>query len=244
MDNNSILVIPKERHIAEATPMFDFSTVAYTQNEDGSLNIKIEDAAEKLGLVKVSQKNGKEYRNVRLDRINKYSQEFGISHTWEKEEYIPENFFYWLTFKVENEQTKGFRKQMAFALRDLRIRVYLENAKKADSKEILQLEEDFRTTELILETITSKAQSISVRKMAKLISSEGRVINERGLRELLKKWDILIQNGKEPTQRAIDRGILEYSYSNKNKNPSILITQKGQLYLLKRIFRPRANSHF
>lgn len=217
--------------------IFDFSNVDTILYDDMSIGIKVEDAANILGLIKVEKKKNKEYRTVRMDRINKYSKEYGFDHIWSKGDYIPESFFYWLAFKIENEKAIEFRKRFSLSLRDLRIKTYVEQAKQIDSKEILQLEENFRETERVLNAVFRKAESITIRMMAKLISSEGRSISERGLRELLKMWKILLADGKEPSQWALEKGILEYRFNN-TKKPVALVSQKGQLYILKRIFRP------
>lgn len=230
-----VIVAPQDR---ELVSLFNFEDIQAVQNEDMTISISIENAAEVLGLVKITKSNGKEYRNIRLDRINKYSQEYGFSHKWEKGDYIPESFFYWLAFKVENEHAKNFRKNFSLALRDLRIKTYLDNTQKAESRDILLLEENFKATEEILERIVGRTNSITLRGMAKLISSEGKAISERGLKEILKMWNILLKNGKEPTQYALERGICEYSFYKNNKNPVVLITQRGQLFILKKFFRP------
>lgn len=227
----------------ELTSLFMFEDIRAVQNEDMTLDINIEDAAEVLGLIKITNSNGKEYRNIRLDRINKYSKEYGFSHKWEKGDYIPESFFYWLAFKVENDHAKNFRKCFSIALRDLRIKTYLNNTQKAESRDILLLEENFKATEAILERIVGQTNSITLRGMAKLISSEGKAISERGLKEILKMWNILLKNGKEPTQYALERGICEYSFYKNNKNPVVLITQRGQLFILKKFFRPHVGKN-
>ena len=58
--------------------------------------------------------------------------------------------------------------------------------RQAESRDILLLEENFKATEEILERIVGRTNSITLRGMAKLISSEGKAISERGLKEILK----------------------------------------------------------
>ena len=213
----------------------DVETLLY---KDMSIGIKVSDAAELLGLIKVEKKKGKEYKTVRMDRLNKYSKEYGFDHKWEKDDFLPEEFFYWLLFKIENNRIAEFRKQFSRNLKELRIKTYLEQTEKISSKELLRLEENFQETERVLNAVFAKADAITIRMMAKLISSEGRSVNERGLKELLYRWRILLENRKEPSQWALDKGICEYRF-NHTKKPVCMITQKGQLYILKRIFRPR-----
>ena len=223
--------------------LFDFGNIRAIQNENMTLDINIEDAAEKLGLVKIQMKKGKEYKTVRYDRINKYSEEYGFSYKWEKGDFIPEDFFYWLAFKVENKQAREFRKNFSNALVKLRVERSIENIKRENIKEMLLLEENFKANEKILQNVVGRANSITIRGMAKLISSEGKTISERGLRELLKMYNILLKNGREPTQYALDRGLAECSYHGKNKNPVVLITNRGQISLLRRIFRPHVGEN-
>lgn len=229
-----VIVAPKDR---ELVSIFDFSQAETVLFNDMSIGIKVEDAAIMLGLVKAEFKNGKEYKTIRMDRINKYSKEYGFDHKWAKTDYMPEDFFYWLMFKVENDRSIEFRKRFSTNLRQLRIQIYLDQAEQLNGKDILLLEENFKRTEFVLNKVMSKATSVTVRKMAKIISSEGQTISERGLRELLRLWKWLLVDGKEPTQYALDNGFIEYKF-NKTKQPVAFITQKGQMKILRKIFRP------
>ena len=76
-----VIVAPKDR---ELVSIFDFSQAETVLFNDMSIGIKVEDAAIMLGLVKTEFKNGKEYKTIRMDRINKYSKEYGFDHKWAK----------------------------------------------------------------------------------------------------------------------------------------------------------------
>lgn len=76
-----VIVAPKDR---ELVSIFDFSQAETVLFNDMSIGIKVEDAAIMLGLVKAEFKNGKEYKTIRMDRINKYSKEYGFDHIWAK----------------------------------------------------------------------------------------------------------------------------------------------------------------
>lgn len=235
MPATEVIVAP-DRPIVSMLDLGMADTVIY---EDLSIGIKVEDAAYLLGLVKREFKNGKEYKTTRMDRINKYSKEYGFDHKWVKTDYMPEDFFYWLMFKVENENSIEFRKQFSSNLRKLRIETYWNKTEpeKLNVNDVLMLEEKSKETEFVLNKVMKKASSITVRKMAKVISSEGRTISERGLRELLKLWKWLLSDGKEPSQYALEKGLLEYKF-NTTKQPTAFITQKGQMKILRKIFRP------
>lgn len=233
MPATEVIVAPDR----EIVSLFDFSQADTLLFDDMSIGIKVEDAALMLGLVKTEFKNGKEYKTIRMDRINKYSTEYGFDHKWSKTDYMPEDFFYWLMFKVENEKSIEFRKRFSSNLRQLRIQTYLDQAEDLNSKDLLLLEENFKQTEFVLNKVMSKATSVTVRKIAKIISSEGRTVSERGLKELLKVWNWLLSDGKEPSQYALEKGLIEYKF-NKTKQPTVFITQKGQMKILRKIFRP------
>lgn len=79
---------------------------------NGIAHINAEDAARGLGFVQV--KNGKEY--VRWETINKYLNEFGydsFSQLVGKDDYIPENIFYRLAMKANNEAAQKFQAKVA-----------------------------------------------------------------------------------------------------------------------------------
>lgn len=78
------------------------------QDERGIAQLNLEDVARGLGFKQI--KNGIEY--IRWERIKGYLKEFGFSTCGENGEiveYIPENIFYKLCFKAENEIARRFQ---------------------------------------------------------------------------------------------------------------------------------------
>lgn len=78
------------------------------QDEKGVAQLHLEDISRGLGFVQI--KNKIEY--VRWERVMSYLKEFGFSTSGEKEklpEYIPENIFFKLCFKAENEIARKFQ---------------------------------------------------------------------------------------------------------------------------------------
>ena len=71
--------------------------------------LNVEDVARGLGFVQV--KNGVEY--PRYDRISAWLAEYGFPHRVGKEDYIPENMFYRLAMKANNEAAKEFQAKVA-----------------------------------------------------------------------------------------------------------------------------------
>lgn len=73
-------------------------------NEDGTAFLNLEDVARGLGFTQV--KNGKEY--IRWDRVTEYLKELGFPTSGEKD-FIPENIFYKLCMKANNETARKFQ---------------------------------------------------------------------------------------------------------------------------------------
>ena len=81
--------------------------------EDGSIGINAEDTAIGFGWCKIENKNGKEYKSVRWERMNEFCTEFGFDHKWAKDDYIPESLFYMLGMKAKNEIEVKFQTWLA-----------------------------------------------------------------------------------------------------------------------------------
>lgn len=82
-------------------------------NDDGSISMNAEDTAIGFGWVKTETKNEKLYTSVRWARINTFSAEFGFTHEWSKDDYIPESLFYLLGMKANNDTAKEFQMWLA-----------------------------------------------------------------------------------------------------------------------------------
>ena len=73
-------------------------------NNEGVAELNLEDVARGLGFTQ--KKNGNEY--VRWERVNGYLKEFNFPTSGEKD-FIPENIFFKLCFKAENEIARAFQ---------------------------------------------------------------------------------------------------------------------------------------
>lgn len=87
-------------------------------DEQGTAHLNLEDCARGLGFVdyqeKVSATGGrKTYEVIRWARVNSYLAEFGFSQKVGKDSYIPENIFYRLAMKANNETAKIFQGTVA-----------------------------------------------------------------------------------------------------------------------------------
>lgn len=77
--------------------------------KDGVVYLKLEAVARGLGFTQ--EKNGGEY--VRWDRVENYLADMGFPHTWGKDDFIPENIFYRLAMKANNETAEKFQAKVA-----------------------------------------------------------------------------------------------------------------------------------
>lgn len=77
--------------------------------KDGVVYLKLEAVARGLGFTQ--EKNGVEY--VRWDRVENYLADMGFPHTWGKDDFIPENIFYRLAMKANNETAEKFQAKVA-----------------------------------------------------------------------------------------------------------------------------------
>ena len=75
--------------------------------------LNVEDVARGLGFVQRQIKNGKEYISLRLETVNRYLAEFGFPSSLGKDDFIPENMFYRLAMKANNEAAKEFQAKVA-----------------------------------------------------------------------------------------------------------------------------------
>lgn len=81
--------------------------------KDGVVYLKLEAVARGLGFTKTETKNGTEYTTIRWERVFGYLKEFGFDHKWSKDDFIPENVFYRLAMKANNEVAEAFQAKVA-----------------------------------------------------------------------------------------------------------------------------------
>lgn len=81
--------------------------------KDGVVYLKLEAVARGLGFTQTQVKNGKEYVSVRWERVEQYLAEIGFPHKWGKDDFIPENVFYRLAMKANNETAERFQAKIA-----------------------------------------------------------------------------------------------------------------------------------
>lgn len=74
--------------------------------------LNAEDVARGLGFTQTQNKGGKIYTSIRWERVNQYLAEFGFPPQT-GESYIPENMFYRLAMKANNEAARAFQAKVA-----------------------------------------------------------------------------------------------------------------------------------
>lgn len=81
--------------------------------KDGTAYLKLETVARGLGFTTIQTISGKEYINVRWNRVDEYLKEIGFATSGKRPEFIPENIFYRLAMKAKNETAEKFQAKVA-----------------------------------------------------------------------------------------------------------------------------------
>lgn len=81
--------------------------------KDGVVYLKLEAVARGLGFVQIQNKGGVEYTSIRWERVESYLSDIGFPHLWGKDDFIPENIFYRLAMKANNETAEKFQALVA-----------------------------------------------------------------------------------------------------------------------------------
>jgi anti-repressor protein len=206
--------------------------------KDGVVYLKLEAVARGLGFTKKDVKFSetgfrKEYVRVDWPRLEKYLAEIGFPHKWGKDDFIPENVFYRLAMKANNETAERFqakiadevvpsiRKHGAYMTDDTINRmiaspefgIKLLTELKAEQDKRKALEEKVQADAPAVRfanAITSSDTNILVRELAKILTQNGFPIGGNRLFELLRNDGYLIKTGSDynlPTQKAAELGL-------------------------------------
>lgn len=81
--------------------------------KDGTAYLKLEAVARGLGFTTTQNISGKEYTNVRWNRVDEYLKEIGFATSGKRPDFIPENIFYRLAMKAKNEVAEKFQTKVA-----------------------------------------------------------------------------------------------------------------------------------
>lgn len=225
-------------------------------SSDGTAQLNLEDVARGLGFTQ--RKNGVNY--IRWRRVNRYLTEMGFSPLVGKE-FIPENVFYRLAMKADNETGRAFQAKVADEILpsirrtgmyatselldnpDLLIEAATRLKKEREERLKLQakIEQD-KPKVVFAEALEVSKDSILVADLAKLLKQNGFEIGEIRLFEWLRQNGYLIKSGSErnmPTQRSMDLKIMEIKMGQRMSSSegskitrTTKITGKGQIYFI------------
>lgn len=81
--------------------------------KDGTAYLKLESVSRGLGFTTTQSISGKEYTNVRWNRVDEYLKEIGFATCGKRPDFIPENVFYRLAMKAKNEAAEKFQAKVA-----------------------------------------------------------------------------------------------------------------------------------
>ena len=81
--------------------------------KDGTAYLKLETVVRGLGFTTTQNISGKEYTNVRWNRVDEYLKEIGFATCGKRPDFIPENIFYRLAMKARNEVAEKFQAKVA-----------------------------------------------------------------------------------------------------------------------------------
>ncbi|MCM1246669.1 MAG: hypothetical protein NC293_13605 [Roseburia sp.] len=81
--------------------------------ENGVAYLRLETVARGLGFTVTQTVKGKEYTNIRWDRVEGYLEEIGFTTSGKRPDFIPENIFYRLAMKAKNETAEKFQAKVA-----------------------------------------------------------------------------------------------------------------------------------
>lgn len=217
--------------------------------------LKLEDVARGLGFTQI--KNGVEY--IRWETIIKYCNEF--SQQVGKDDFIPENIFYKLCMKANNDVARKFqdlvadeilpsiRKHGAYMTQEtiekaitspdflIKLATTLKMEQEKNRKLEIKIEED-KPRVAFAETIEKASDCILVREFAKLLGNENIYLGEKKIYKILREWGYILKNNTEPTQIAVKQGLFKikegsiHTIKGNMLVKTTVITGKGQLFLL------------
>lgn len=81
--------------------------------KNGTAYLNLEAVARGLGFTTTQNISGKEYVNVRWNRVDEYLKEIGFATSGKRPDFIPENIFYRLAMKAKNETAERFQAKVA-----------------------------------------------------------------------------------------------------------------------------------
>lgn len=241
-------------------------------DEKGTAYLNLEDVARGLGFTRIAN-SGNEV--IRWERVRKYLQELNVPTNGHdiviscdgqgKEnlpEFIPENIFYKLCMKANNETARAFQDLVCDEIlptirktggymtisdsdteMDIMAKAVLLAQKSIEmkNKKIAELETKIDSDAQrvsFAETIEKSSDCLLVREFSKVIANEGINLGEKKLYRWLRDKGFILKNSTEPTQRAVTMGLFKVAervvkaVTKDIVTKTTRITGKGQIYFL------------
>ena len=230
-------------------------------DEKGTAWLNLEDVARGLGFTQI--KNKKEY--IRWETVISYCNEF--SQQVGKESFIPENVFYKLCMKANNEVARKFQDRVCDEILPS-IRKYgmyatdelLDNPdliikmatrlkeEKAKNKELEDKMKENKPKVLFADSVETSKNTILIGELAKIIKQNGVDIGQKRLFTWLRDNGFLIKReGTDynmPTQKSMELELFEiketavtHSDGHISINKTPKVTGKGQVYFINKFLK-------
>ena len=231
-------------------------------DEKGTAWLNLEDVAKGLGFTQI--KNKKEY--IRWERVAQYLKEIAFP-TCGENDYIPENVFYKLCMKADNEVARKFqdnvcdeilpsiRKYGMYATDelldnpDLIIKMATRlKEEKAKNKELEDKMKENKPKVLFADSVETSKYTILIGELAKIIKQNGVDIGQKRLFTWLRDNGFLIKReGTDynmPTQKSMELELFEiketavtHSDGHISINKTPKVTGKGQVYFVNKFLK-------
>lgn len=231
-------------------------------DEKGTAWLNLEDVARGLGFTQI--KNKKEY--IRWERVAQYLKEIAFP-TCGENDYIPENIFYKLCMKADNEVARKFQDRVCDEILPS-IRKYgmyvtdelLDNPdliikmatrlkeEKAKNKELEDKMKENKPKVLFADSVETSKNTILIGELAKIIKQNGVDIGQKRLFTWLRDNGFLIKReGTDynmPTQKSMELELFEiketavtHSDGHISINKTPKVTGKGQVYFINKFLK-------
>lgn len=222
-------------------------------DEKGTAYLNLEDVARGLGFVDKSKGTEK----IRWARVNGYLESFNYSATNGADGFIPENIFYKLCMKANNETARKFqdlvcdeilpsiRKNGMYATDKLlddpefAIKVFAKLKEEKEQRKKLEdkIEKD-KPRVGFAKTIEKANKCVLIREFSKILANEGIILGEKKLYKWLRDHKYILKYSTEPMQSAVNKGLFKvhkkviYRSNGAIISTTTKITGKGQIYFL------------
>jgi anti-repressor protein len=217
-------------------------------SDDKTVFLNLEDVSRGLGFTQI--KNDVEY--VKWERVESYLKDLSFSPKVGKETYIPENIFYKLCFKANNETARAFQNLVCDEVLPTIRKTggYVNNEEAfigtylpfADEQTKLLFSTTLKTVQslnrkieqdkpkvLFADAVATSKTSILIGDLAKILKQNGIEIGQKRLFGWLRDNGYLIKSGESrnmPTQKAMETKLFEVKETAIDKpNGTVLVTK-------------------